>query len=950
MKKFILFTTFLTLILYSSLKAQVNLQWAKQLEGTNNEIGTSIAVDASGNVYTIGYFDGTTDFDPDSTISNLTTAGYDDIFVSKLDASGNYVWAKKFGSTGFDDGQSIAVDASGVYITGTFTGTVNFGTGNLTSAGNNDIFVVKLTTTGTTSWAKRIGGTLIDNATSLKLDGSANVIITGTFAGTVDFDPGAGTANLVSVGSQDIFILKLDASGNYVWAKNIGSMTSDGGWAVAVDGTNNVFVTGSFSGIADFDPSTTNNISLTPVGGKDIFVLKLDASANYVWAKSFGGSNDEEGYSIAVDGSGNVVTTGFFYGTVDFDPGAGTSNLTSNGYDIFVSKLNSTGAFVWAKNMGGSSADYGYSIAVDALDNVYTTGYFNLTADFDPGSGTSNLISKGNSDIFLSKLNSSGNFVFVSQFGGTSGDRGLSLTANSTNNIFMTGFFSNTVDFDPSSSIVNLISEGVYDVFVLKLDIGKPAVTTNTVTSITYSSALCGGNVTSDGGYSVTARGVCWNTSPNPTILDNITTDGTGIGTFSSSLTGLTTLTTYYVRAYATNSQGTSYGNEVSFTTLTNLPAITTTAITSITATSASSGGNITSDGGFSVTARGVCWSINPNPTISDSITTDGTGTGTFISSLTGLTSLTTYYVRAYATNSQGTAYGSQVPPFTTLTTLPTVTTTAITSPTATSASGGGNVTADGGYSVTAKGVCWSTSSIPTISDSITTDGTGTGVFTSSLTGLTSVTNYYVRAYATNSQGTSYGNQVVFTTLSTLPTVTTTNVTNITDTSASSGGNVTWDGGYSISARGVCWSTSPNPTISDSITTDGTGTGVFTSSLTGLTSVTSYYVRAYATNSQGTSYGNQQTFTSSVGIDENLFYKYLKVYPNPSNGKFKIESYNNFINSIEIFNIVGQKVFSKNYLKKSKSEIDISNQNNGIYFLSVTTNDKTFTTKIILQK
>ena len=456
MKKFILFTTFLTLILYSSLKAQVNLQWAKQLKGTNNEIGTSIAVDASGNVYTIGYFDGTTDFDPDSTISNLTTAGYDDIFVSKLDASGNYVWAKKFGSTGFDDGQSIAVDASGVYITGTFTGTVNFGTGNLTSAGNNDIFVVKLTTTGTTSWAKRIGGTLIDNATSLKLDGSANVIITGTFAGTVDFDPGAGTANLVSVGSQDIFILKLDASGNYVWAKNIGSMTSDGGWAVAVDGTNNVFVTGSFSGIADFDPSTTNNISLTPVGGKDIFVLKLDASANYVWAKSFGGSNDEEGYSIAVDGSGNVVTTGFFYGTVDFDPGAGTSNLTSNGYDIFVSKLNSTGAFVWAKNMGGSSADYGYSIAVDALDNVYTTGYFNLTADFDPGSGTSNLISKGNSDVFLSKLNSSGSFVFVSQFGGTSGDRGLSLTANSTNNIFMTGFFSNTVDFDPSVMSTNI--------------------------------------------------------------------------------------------------------------------------------------------------------------------------------------------------------------------------------------------------------------------------------------------------------------------------------------------------------------------------------------------------------------------------------------------------------------------------------------------------------------
>ena len=456
----------------STALAQVSLEWVKQLKGANNEVGNSIAVDASGNVYTIGYFAGTTDFDPGPNTFNLTTAGWDDVFVTKFDASGNFVWAKQFSGTNDDYGQSIAVDASGnVYTTGFFMGTVDFdpGTGvsNLISAGNDDIFVVKLTSSGTLSWAKRIGGTLKDDAYSLKVDGSSNVILTGTFAGTVDFDPGTGTSNLVSVGSQDIFILKLSSSGNYVWAKSIGSMTSDCGWAVTVDGTGNVFATGSYTGTADFDPGNTTTFNMTASANKDIFILKLDASGNFGWAKSIGGDNDEEGYSIAVDGS-NVYTTGYFNGTVNFGTGA---NLTSQGYDIFVSKLSSNGTFVWAKKTGGSIADYGKYIAVDTSGNVYTTGYFNGTVDFDPGAGTYNLISKGGADIFISKLNSSGNFVFARQFGGTSGDQGYFLTVNSSNNLYMTGFFSNTVDFDPGSSTVNLISGGLYDVFVLKLNV-----------------------------------------------------------------------------------------------------------------------------------------------------------------------------------------------------------------------------------------------------------------------------------------------------------------------------------------------------------------------------------------------------------------------------------------------------------------------------------------------
>jgi len=291
-------------------------------------------------------------------------------------------------------------------------------------------------------------------------------------------------------------------------------------------------------------------------------------------------------------------------------------------------------------------------------------------------------------------------------------------------------------------------------------------------------------------------------------------------------------------------------------------PNVVTAEVTNIGSTTATSGGNVTSDGGDSVTARGVCWSTSANPTMADSHTTDGSGTGTFVSSITGLSAGITYHVRAYASNSVGTSYGGDSS-FTTTSaaTAPTVTTATITTITSTTASGGGNVTSDGGASVTARGVCWSTSANPTVADSHTTNGSGTGSFTSSLTSLTPGTTYHVRAYATNSVGTSYGEDSTFTTLTT-PTVTTATVTSIASTTASCGGNVTSDGGDSVTVRGVCWSTSANPTVADSHTTDGAGTGEFASSITNLSVETSYHVRAYATNSVGTSYGGDSTFTT----------------------------------------------------------------------------------------
>ena len=394
-----------------------------------------------------------------------------------------------------------------------------------------------------------------------------------------------------------------------------------------------------------------------------------------------------------------------------------------------------------------------------------------------------------------------------------------------------------------------------------------PTLTTSAVTNITINSGTSGGLISKDGGAAVTARGVCWATTSSPVVSGSHTSNGTGTGSFTGEITGLTPNTPYHVRAYATNKVGTAYGTEVTFTTTPIvLATLTTTAISAITLTTAVSGGNVTADGGGAVTARGVCWATTTAPTITNSLTTDGTGTGSFTSNLTLLLPSTTYYVRAYATNSVGTAYGSELSFTTNPVGVPTVTTSDVTSITLTTAVAGGNVTADGGGAVTARGVCWATTVNPIIGAlNTTTEGTGTGIFTSNLTGLLPGQVYHVRAYATNGTGTAYGNDITFTTNPVLvPTLSTTDATSITLTSAVSGGTITSNGGDLITISGICWATTPNPVATDSHTTDGTTTGTFPSTMTGLSAGTTYHVRAYATNSAGTAYGNDVSFTTTT--------------------------------------------------------------------------------------
>ncbi len=290
---------------------------------------------------------------------------------------------------------------------------------------------------------------------------------------------------------------------------------------------------------------------------------------------------------------------------------------------------------------------------------------------------------------------------------------------------------------------------------------------------------------------------------------------------------------------------------------------VTTDTPQFITGNSAMGGGEVTTNDGTYILVKGLCWATHENPTTNDDFYQEAeSGVGSFSISMTGLNIATTYYVRAYAVTPNGTVYGDQQT-FTTRDGIPTVTTDTVTSITGATASCGGTVTDNGGLNVTARGVCWSTSQNPTLSDSHTTDGSGLGDFTSSITGLSLSTTYYVRAYATTSAGTGYGEQVSFTTRNGIPTVTTVEVTSIGSAWAYSGGNITDDGGLAITERGVCWSLSPSPTLANSHTINGSGAGSFSSYMTGLSMSTTYYVRAYATNSFVTVYGNQLSFTTA---------------------------------------------------------------------------------------
>ncbi len=559
---------FFILLLSTLIALGVNAQgfeWAKRVGGTGLDLGRSIITDASGNVYTTGIFGDATDFDPGPGTFNLTPAGGWDIFISKLDALGNFVWAKQLGGIFNDSGNSIATDFSGnIYITGNFEGIADFDPGisvfNLSSAGLSDIFIVKLDSMGDFIWAISMEGVSDGIGYSITAEASGSVYITGYFQGVFDFDPGVGVYNLSSAGDFDIFISKLDDSGNFVWAKRIGGMNNDAGYSITTDSSGNVYTTGSFRNTVDFDPGS-GSFNLTSAGSTDIFISKLDLSGNFVWAKKMGGTDIDVCGSIITDASGNVYTTGSFQGNADFDPGPSTFNLTSAGQeDIFISKLDPFGNFVWAKRIGGISFEVGRSITTDISGNLYTTGRFMGTADFDPGIGAYNLSSAGDFDIFISKLDALGNFVWAKKMGGLGKDDGFSIATDTLGNLYTTGTFNGTVDFNPDAGVFNLSSAGYDDVFIHKLSYCQ-YITANILQS------FCDSYTSPSGNYVWTVSGNYLDTLLNFVGCDSVITINL---TIKYSNAG--TQTTTACNSYTWSANNTTYTSSGYYTaTLTNI-------------------------------------------------------------------------------------------------------------------------------------------------------------------------------------------------------------------------------------------------------------------------------------------------------------------------------------------------------------------------------------------
>lgn len=467
-KAYVFFIVF-CLLGYSNKVVAQNFQWVSGLvsSGYDNS-GYSIATDSFGNVYVTGFFSGTTDFDPGSGVFNLICSSANDIFFAKYDSFGNYIWAHNISSTGYDRGYGISVDNLGfVYITGSFNGTADFdpgpGTANLYSSAN-DLFFAKYDNNGNYLWANNIGGNGDDSGTDIFVN-NGSVYLTGYFTGSANFDTGTGNTTLVSAGgSGDIFFAKYDTSGQFIMAAKIGSSGgNDYGASIISDQSGSIYVTGSFIGTTDFDAGTGTAI-LSGSSTQNIFLLKYDSNGNYIWANAV---LNGVGKDIALDGSGNVYITGNFRTTADFDPGTGSSILSALGDDIFLAKYDNNGNYLWAGKVGNTGSDSGNSLVVDVSGNIFLTGFYDGSVDFDFNSGTANIVGVG-TRFFLASYNTNGDYLWAYGPTGSSFNYGYCIATDGAGSLFITGSFYATVDFNIQNGGANITSTYGHDVFIAK--------------------------------------------------------------------------------------------------------------------------------------------------------------------------------------------------------------------------------------------------------------------------------------------------------------------------------------------------------------------------------------------------------------------------------------------------------------------------------------------------
>jgi hypothetical protein len=428
-------------------------------------------------------------------VNQISKASINDVFIdadgnsyvtglrllSKYNALGVLEWQTNIGGSGNIDGKSIKVDNLGnIYLAGLFNGsTVDFDPSTSfsfgTPVGNDDIFFAKYSPIGDFLWVKKIGSNGNDVANDIVIDSDYNLIITGGFSQTTDFDPSLTNAVNLSTPNNtfnisSVFVAKYNTNGDYLWALNSTGGNSPEGISLGLDSLNNIFVTGNFGpGSVDMNPLGAG--SATDGGAGGIFLAKYNSTGLFQWAKGIGGPNNEVVAEMSIDADGKILLTGNFDGTTDFDP-VGTFTLSNigNATDVFVAKYTNDGVLEWAKQIGAIDYDWPNSISTDKNNNVYITGIFDNSVDFDPGAGTFVLTNPTNSsEIFLLKLNINGEFINAEKFGSTGTDVGYVVRTDSNDGIYIGGEFNLTVDFDPDIIQIYNLTAPTGDLFLLKL-------------------------------------------------------------------------------------------------------------------------------------------------------------------------------------------------------------------------------------------------------------------------------------------------------------------------------------------------------------------------------------------------------------------------------------------------------------------------------------------------
>jgi hypothetical protein len=426
--------------------------WSRGLGGasfTDAVVPYAVTADGAGNVVVTGTFYGTVDFGT----GRLTSAGAGDMFLAKYSPAGVSQWVHRFGVAENQFGTAVGTDASGnVYVTGYFFGTVDFGGGALASAGSYDVVVAKYTASGAHVWSRRFGGTGFELTQALAVDGQGNVLVGGHFAGTADF----GGAAFTSVGSNDGFVAKYSPTGTHVWSRRVGGADLDTVTGLGVDGAGNPTIVGYFAGTASF-----GGANLTSAGSNDVFVARYSAAGAHQWSSRFGDAQDQRAYGAAVDAAGNVALTGYFYGTMDF--GGPAMALTGISADIFLAKLDASGAHVWSKAFGTTlnSGEVGQAVAFDANGSVVLTGEINRPVDFGGGA----LTAAASYDAFVAKFSAAGAHQWSKRFVAKWDDHGSAVAVDGSGNLILTGDFYEAVNFGGDT----LTSPGSTDGFIVKL-------------------------------------------------------------------------------------------------------------------------------------------------------------------------------------------------------------------------------------------------------------------------------------------------------------------------------------------------------------------------------------------------------------------------------------------------------------------------------------------------